>query len=985
MLHTKRPFLGLSGTYNVANERSTPRDIECIVEFPDKTQHVFKIDKGSKGQALLGLVFAHLNLTQDDFFSLRIPRSSDSSSNQQQDQWQQSTKTNELSSLNCSSLTNDNQDLTDKIVFARRSPNSLDQFCPESSQQSRQTDFDRIDEQQTVNKCKHKSTSINHGDSLTTNIHQDNNDNLSADISFCLDQQHDQFQDSKNSTSWVTTSWLDPNKGIVKQYKHGPPYKLIFCVRFYVSEVSKLTDQVTRHLLYLQLKNDIAQNRLPVQINSALFLGSLVLQVEVGDFSENLLRNNYLSSFNLLPVQDEEINKKIIDLHKQLTPMTHTEAKSRFLEHASKKLDCYGVEFYDAKDINKILIKLGVSSTGIVGFKHNKKINDYPWGKIIKIMFKRKIFSIQLHSVEDGSDNLIEYNLLTNFACKSFWQECVAQHSFFRLQQPKNTPRKFFSFLNFGSRFQYNGKTEYQTIGATCKRSLSHFSRSPSKRYARRTIPVGWTSWATNGNASKHSDAKSSSSLNYKNGADNSNNLNQNAGLDNNSNHNININNNSNIFGSQEKKSKAYKSMLFIDEYRNQRDSVDCDASTSASHNWVADSDIEDKDDHKIQNKNLVRTESTRIANTLKNAFFASKVKTVSGNQFTRFSESLLERLLSGRSKCAKSARNRYENINDSDNEQNLEFFIRTINLSPGKNGKYGFKVRSFPPAQRSIKSRSNIIVIDDVSPDTPAANASPRLYEGDQIISVNDLSIESSDEMDIKTMIKTIQLQETSNLVLKVRSKIPDSANDESMKSSPSSCSSSSSSSGRNLCPTNLASSIAYIKMGLETRSIVSDFEHLSRKSEDEMFEESKLAENIDKNRYRDILPYDSTRVSLLDSMTGDYINASYVDMKVPSGQINRYIATQGPLPTTCEDFWQMVWEQNCSLIIMVTPLVEAGRTKCHKYWPDEKEHCRHGQIIVRNLKEKSRSATIERSLQIGDIKVSSIIESSIYSTLRC
>ena len=58
---------------------------------------------------------------------------------------------------------------------------------------------------------------------------------------------------------------------------------------------------------------------------------------------------------------------------------------------------------------------------------------------------------------------------------------------------------------------------------------------------------------------------------------------------------------------------------------------------------------------------------------------------------------------------------------------------------------------------------------------------------------------------------------------------------------------------------------------------------------------------------------------------------------MDIPSSRIvNRYIATQGPLPGTCGDFWQMVWEQGCSLIVMVTPLVERDRIKCFKYWPN-------------------------------------------------
>lgn len=74
--------------------------------------------------------------------------------------------------------------------------------------------------------------------------------------------------------------------------------------------------------------------------------------------------------------------------------------------------------------------------------------------------------------------------------------------------------------------------------------------------------------------------------------------------------------------------------------------------------------------------------------------------------------------------------------------------------------------------------------------------------------------------------------------------------------------------------------------------------------------------------------------------SCTGDYINASYVNMKIPNTQVvNRYIATQGPLKKTIGDFWMMVFEQSAKLIVMVTPLIEDGRRKCDKYWPEKNE----------------------------------------------
>ncbi|XP_067876801.1 FERM and PDZ domain-containing protein 2 isoform X2 [Heterodontus francisci] len=93
------------------------------------------------------------------------------------------------------------------------------------------------------------------------------------------------------------------------------------------------------------------------------------------------------------------------------------------------------------------------------------------------------------------------------------------------------------------------------------------------------------------------------------------------------------------------------------------------------------------------------------------------------------------------------------------------------------------------------------------------------------------------------------------------------------------------------------------------------------------------KAPENREKNRYRDILPYDKTRVRVRDN---GYINASYIRMPVGSKEY-LYIACQGPLPGTTNDFWQMIWENKADVIAMMTREHERGKVKCHRYWPDK------------------------------------------------
>ncbi|XP_069587175.1 receptor-type tyrosine-protein phosphatase mu isoform X8 [Ranitomeya imitator] len=101
--------------------------------------------------------------------------------------------------------------------------------------------------------------------------------------------------------------------------------------------------------------------------------------------------------------------------------------------------------------------------------------------------------------------------------------------------------------------------------------------------------------------------------------------------------------------------------------------------------------------------------------------------------------------------------------------------------------------------------------------------------------------------------------------------------------------------------------------------------------------WESAKKDENRMKNRYGNIIAYDHSRVRLQnieDESSSDYINGNYID---GYHRPNHYIATQGPMQETVYDFWRMVWHENTASIVMVTNLVEVGRVKCCKYWPDD------------------------------------------------
>ncbi|XP_065344143.1 receptor-type tyrosine-protein phosphatase alpha-like [Cloeon dipterum] len=125
--------------------------------------------------------------------------------------------------------------------------------------------------------------------------------------------------------------------------------------------------------------------------------------------------------------------------------------------------------------------------------------------------------------------------------------------------------------------------------------------------------------------------------------------------------------------------------------------------------------------------------------------------------------------------------------------------------------------------------------------------------------------------------------------------------------------------------------------------------------------------SQNKRKNRYANLAAYDCSRV-VLDLLPGDkysdYINANYVDgFERPKA----YIATQGPKISTVNDFWRMIWQENISLIVMVTNLVVGDKKKCEKYWPDVNREDIYGKVVVRSVYEEINADYVTRTLSIS------------------
>uniref|UniRef100_A0A8C1TNH4 protein-tyrosine-phosphatase n=1 Tax=Cyprinus carpio TaxID=7962 RepID=A0A8C1TNH4_CYPCA len=147
-------------------------------------------------------------------------------------------------------------------------------------------------------------------------------------------------------------------------------------------------------------------------------------------------------------------------------------------------------------------------------------------------------------------------------------------------------------------------------------------------------------------------------------------------------------------------------------------------------------------------------------------------------------------------------------------------------------------------------------------------------------------------------------------------------------------------------------------------------EFKRLANaKAHNSRFINASLPCNKFKNRLVNIMPYETTRVCLqpIRGVEGsDYVNGSFID---GYRQQRAYIATQGPLAETVEDYWRMLWEHNSTIVVMLTKLREMGREKCHQYWPSDRS-ARYQYFVVDPMAEYNMPQYILREFKVTDAR---------------
>ncbi|KAM6931167.1 FERM domain-containing protein 3 isoform 2-T2 [Xenentodon cancila] len=275
--------------------------------------------------------------------------------------------------------------------------------------------------------------------------------------------------------------WLEPNKPVVRQMKCSfpkitqlcpriaqQPYTMCFRVKFYPHEPMKIKEELTRYLLYLQLKRDIYHGRLLCPFADAAYLGACIVQAELGDYDPEEHPSDYIRDFKLFPKQSLKLERKIMEIHKnELRGQCAALAELNMLQRAHS-LETYGVDPHPCKDFTGSTAFLGFTATGFVVFQGNKRIHLLKWSDVSKLKFEGKTFYVI--GIQKEKKLVLTFHTSTPAACKHLWKCGVENQAFYKCAKSSQIKTVSSSNIFFkGSRFRYSGRVAKEVIEASSK------------------------------------------------------------------------------------------------------------------------------------------------------------------------------------------------------------------------------------------------------------------------------------------------------------------------------------------------------------------------------------------------------------------------------------------------------------------------------------------------------------------------------------
>uniref|UniRef100_A0A8C8FIH7 FERM domain-containing protein n=1 Tax=Oncorhynchus tshawytscha TaxID=74940 RepID=A0A8C8FIH7_ONCTS len=246
------------------------------------------------------------------------------------------------------------------------------------------------------------------------------------------------------------------------------PYTMCFRVKFYPHEPMKIKEELTRYLLYLQLKRDVYHGRLLCPFADAAYLGACIVQAELGDYDQDEHPPDYIQDFKLFPKQSLKLERKIIDIHKnELRGQCSAVAELHLLQRAHN-LETYGVDPHPCKDFTGSTAFLGFTATGFVVFQGNKRIHLLKWADVNKLKFEGKTFYVI--GIQKEKKLVLTFHTSTPAACKHLWKCGVENQAFYKCAKSSQIKTVSSSNIFFkGSRFRYSGRVAKEVIEASSK------------------------------------------------------------------------------------------------------------------------------------------------------------------------------------------------------------------------------------------------------------------------------------------------------------------------------------------------------------------------------------------------------------------------------------------------------------------------------------------------------------------------------------
>ncbi|KFP79123.1 Tyrosine-protein phosphatase non-receptor type 3, partial [Acanthisitta chloris] len=576
------------------------------------------------------------------------------------------------------------------------------------------------------------------------------------------------------------------------------------------------------------------------------------------------------------------------------------------------------------QDLHNLDLMIGIASGGIAVYRKLICTSFYPWVNILKISFKRKKFFIQQRQKHNESrEHIVAFNMLNYRACKNLWKSCVEHHTFFQAKKSLPHEKKILShYWTLGSR-----NPAKSVNNQYCKKVIGGMVWNPSMR---RSLSV------------EHLETKSLPSRSPP----------------------VTPNWRSPRLRHEIRKPRHSSVDNLTNEISYITETEDVFYTYKGSPT-SKDSDSEFSQNRSPQRRNVLGNSPTRSSLTR----ISPKALTQSPNGVGNISgsyplEGVDKQFLETYDNVTKSGSTEDSSQYYCDKNDLIEGDLLLVRIIPDEDGKFGFNLKGGVDQKMPL-------VVSRITPGSPADKCIPKLNEGDQIVLINGRDISEHTHDQVVMFIKASRESHTRELALLVRRKVvkqfvePKSEDEADSHNLPESLLPICSEHGGD----TLEESMEQLRRGLESGTVLIQFEQLYRKKPGLAVTCAKVPQNMDKNRYKDVLPYDATRIILQGDE--DYINANYVNMEIPCvGIVNRYIATQGPLPHTCAHFWQVVWDHKLSLIIMLTTLTERGRTKCHQYWPDPPDVMEYGSFRVRCHSEDCTIAYVVREMVVTNIE---------------